>query len=1224
MSTPNDERPDMELREQGDEPSLNLDRLAPLLRSTEQYRNLVRALSGSGGRAKAQIISDALPFLVSTLREELGVPIVILVPRPEDARRLHERISAWVPDTDASVLFPETETLPFERLVTDIETVQQRVRALYALLGADDSGTPPVTIASALSAAQRTISREVFESSAHRLEVGDAIDVEDTLDTWRRMGYRFESSVHAPGFVSRRGGIIDIFPVGAEYPVRIELWGSDVDSIRMFEPATQRSTEIVSAIDIIPAHETLPAMTDRDTLDMRLAHIDISGCAEAHQDRIREELSQLLDGHEVEDLNMYAGFFNHGSLSDYIPSGALVICVGSSELAATAFENEERIHELRMAKERRGELPANFPSFHMNWNDLLHALDARGRHRHLEIFNWGAEDLIYDDMHTLPFGSAPTFLRRVRGFVEEATQLISEGRRVVAVTAHSRRLVEMLADAGVDDGASRTLDTIPEPGSLTLIQSAGPDFGDGFILTCPDGDLVLLGDTEIFGVTKRRRAIRRSQTNWDAFLSEISPGDYVVHVEHGVGRFVGVGKPSKTSESTEEYIILEYLNRDRIYVPLQQLDRITRYIAPNDAPPRLTRLGTQEWGRAKARAERSTREMAAELIGLYAARELVIGHGFGPDSVWQQELEESFPFEETADQIATLGEVKADMERVRPMDRLICGDVGYGKTEIALRAAFKAVMGGKQVGVLVPTTVLAQQHYVTFAQRLSAYPVEVEALSRFRTHREQREIIDALSEGKVDICIGTHRLIQKDVRFKDLGLVIVDEEQRFGVAHKERLKQMRQEVDVLTLSATPIPRTLHMSLAGVRDMSTIETPPEERLPIKTYVSEFGDDLVREAILRELDRQGQVYFLHNSVCNIEYMSQYIRRIVPEARVGIAHGQMGGGELERAMASFAAGDFDVLVCTTIIESGLDIPNVNTLIVNRADRFGLAQLYQLRGRVGRSDRRAYAYLLIPPARALTETADRRLRAMMAATELGAGFRIAMKDLEIRGAGNILGAEQSGHIHAIGFELYTRLLSQAVEDLRARRETGDLRDLAPDAITEVVREELDSAVSDTLTPEAGVGLDLGIPASLPAGYIPDLRTRLALYHRLIRLEDAAEIKTVSDELRDRFGPLPWEAQALIYTVELKFAASHAGIESISREPSRIVLRMKYDVGGARLALRRLLPRSAEIGNTQIRIELGGNDTRAGWEETLMEVVERLADFSREMSRQMLAQAGD
>ena len=1195
---------------------LNLRSLIPLLRSAPQYRSLVQSLTRSGSRSRAQVLSDSVPFLVCSLLEDLKVPAVIVVPRPEEARRLHERLCAWVSEPQRVHQFPETETLPFERLFTDIETVQQRICALDALLAGSDP--QPVVVVSATSIAQRTLDRESFEATAHTLGVGDLVDLDDMLESWRRMGYRFESAVYGPGFVSRRGGIIDVFPVGADLPARIELWGDEIESIRLFDPSSQRSTDMVESLRIIPAHETLPAMVEHEDLDRQMSRIDVSNCTLAHQERIREEFSQLLDGHEVDDLNMYAGFFNHGSLIDYIPGNALVAQIRPDDLASAAWDNEERIHELRESKERRGELPMHFPSFHMEWNEIRPALSQQATQ--LDILYWGAGNLVYDDIHTMPFGSPPTFIGRVENFVQDAAELIDDGARIVAITSHSRRLEEILSQNDVPCALSGSLDSAPEPGTLSLVQSSGPNFGDGFVLDASDGRLIVLGDTEIFGVTKQRRTVRRNRGNWDAFLSEISPGDYVVHVEHGVGRFVGVGEPSSNGDAGLEYMTIEYANRDRLYVPLEHLDRVAPYVAPSDAPPHLTRLGTQEWKRAKSRAERSTREMAAELIALYAAREMVPGLSFSQDSTWQQEMEESFPFEETPDQLATLAEVKSDMEKSRPMDRLVCGDVGYGKTEIALRAAFKAVMEGKQVGVLVPTTVLAQQHYVTFAQRLSPYPVTVEVLSRFRTKAEQRDIVERLSTGKVDICIGTHRLIQKDVRFKDLGLVIVDEEQRFGVGHKERLKQMRQEVDVLTLTATPIPRTLHMSLAGVRDMSTIETPPEERLPIKTYVSEFSDELIREAILRELDRQGQVYFLHNRVYNIAYIADYIRKIVPEAQVGIAHGQMAEGQLEQAMTSFAAGESDVLVCTTIIESGLDIPNVNTLIVNRADSFGLAQLYQIRGRVGRSSRRAYAYLMIPRSQALNETAERRLKAMLAATELGAGFRIAMKDLEIRGAGNILGAEQSGHIHAVGFELYTRMLSQAVEDLRARRESGELTGLTPEEMADIVREGADDTVSDALQPDPGVGLDIGIPASLPADYVTDLRTRMGLYQRIIALDEPSAIDAMEDELRDRFGPLPWQAQALLYSAKLRLAGKKAAVESITRESDRIVLRMKHEVGGARNALRRRLTQAAEIGNTQIRLELGM--LNGGWEEPLMELVNELAEFNQEMMRQILSPA--
>lgn len=1192
---------------------MNLAALSKYLEPVPQFQQLRDDLKRAQVSTTAQVVSDGLPYVLATLWKSLETPMLVVVPKPEQAVRLHERLQSWTGAEESVHHFPETETLPFERIITDIETIQQRIRVLHALNSTAER--PPLVVTSAVALAQRTLSRETFEDTEHTISVGDQLDLDDMLDLWRRMGYRFESSVYQPGFASRRGGILDVFPVGASLPARIELWGNEIDSIRLFDPSNQRSVEIVNSVDIMPAHETLPAMTDHDQLDAQMSRIDVSNCTEAYQDRIREEFSQLLEGNEVDDLNLYAGFFNHGALLDYFPHDGLVVSHRPTDIATVAWETEERIHELRAVKEERGELPSNFPSFHVPWAEMGSQLNSMARR--LETTIWGEDDLTYRQVHRIPISSAPTFLGKLDTFVEEATELVGDGHAVVAITSHSKRLAEILEDYGASATLSESLEKAPEPGTLTILQAEGASFGDGFTLPSQGHKLVVLGDAEIFGVAKQRRTARRTGVRWDTFLEEISPGDHVVHVEHGIGRFVGTGRPSEDADANTEYLILQYAQGDKLYVPMEHLDRVTPYIAPSENPPHLTRLGTQEWSKAKARAERSTREMAAELLSLYASRELVKGYAHGPDSPWQAELEESFPFEETPDQLATIAEVKADMESSKPMDRLVCGDVGYGKTEIALRAAFKTVMDGKQVAVLVPTTVLAQQHYVTFSQRLSAYPTRIEVLSRFRTSKEQSDIVEALASGQIDICIGTHRLIQKDVKFKDLGLVIVDEEQRFGVGHKERLKRLRQEVDVLTLTATPIPRTLHMSLAGVRDMSTMETPPEERLPIKTYVTEFNDELIREAILRELDRDGQVYFLHNRVHNIAYMADYIRRIVPEAEVGIAHGQMGERGLEDAMSDFAAGKFDVLVCTTIIESGLDIQNVNTLIVNRADAFGLSQLYQLRGRVGRGARRAYAYLLVPKTQSLTETAERRLKAMMAATELGAGFRIAMKDLEIRGAGNILGAEQSGNIHAVGFDLYTKLLAAAVEDLRAKRDSGEVENSETDGSSNGFASALDESISDALTPDPGVGVDLGIPASLPAEYVTDLPVRIALYQRLIKVTDLSAISDMEDELRDRFGPLPWQAQNLLYMARLKLEAERAGVEAIVRESERIVLRLRDQVGGGRRALQRRLGRNVEVGNTQIRLDLD----RLGveWEQPLMETIQSIAAFRHELAKELV-----
>jgi len=609
-------------------------------------------------------------------------------------------------------------------------------------------------------------------------------------------------------------------------------------------------------------------------------------------------------------------------------------------------------------------------------------------------------------------------------------------------------------------------------------------------------------------------------------------------MEPGAGIYRGLVRKA-AGDTEREYLEVEYQGGDRLFVPAQQVDRLTRYVGGEAHEVTLQRLGTADWAQIKARTRRAVEDIARDLLELYATREVVPGHAFASDNQWQLELEESFPYDETRDQLQALSEVKGDMEKPKPMDRLICGDVGYGKTEVALRAAFKAVMDGRQVAVLVPTTVLAQQHYYTFEERLRAFPVKVEMLSRFRTHQEQKGILEELEAGTIDIIIGTHRLIQRDVKFGNLGLLIVDEEQRFGVGHKERLKRLRREVDVLTLSATPIPRTLYMALTGVRDMSTINTPPEDRLPIRTQVVEYDEGLVRKAILRELDRGGQVFFVHNRVQGIYQMTQQLQRLVPEASFCVGHGQMDEGELARVMLDFAAGRYDVLVCTTIIESGLDIPNVNTIIINRADRFGLAQLYQLRGRVGRSANRAYAYLLYNRHQQLTPVAGRRLEALLEAAELGAGFQIAMRDLEIRGAGEMLGPEQHGHIVAVGFDLYCRMLAQAIKRLKAAVDSGQAAE--PAALTAA---------------EGGVVVDLPLSAHLPESYVADTALRLRLYRRLAEVGQPEEVEALQQELAERFGPLPAAVQNLLYLLRLKVLATRAGVAAVATEGHDVVLR--------------------------------------------------------------------
>jgi transcription-repair coupling factor (superfamily II helicase) len=792
----------------------------------------------------------------------------------------------------------------------------------------------------------------------------------------------------------------------------------------------------------------------------------------------------------MEDAGFYTGFFSQHSVLEFLPAKALLVVDHPTEVDQAFREMDSRSFQLRDGKMGRGELPGEFPSPYFVWEEVAQRLQQIPRR--LDIIRWAGEQVA-----SFPFAQAPSYSGKMASFLEEVRGRSKRGQRVIAVTSHAQRLQELMAEVGLRPNLVDSLDHMPPPSSITLVHGS---LGEGWMASTEPATL-LVTDSEVFGTAKIKRTRRVSAATRHPLATEITPGSYVVHTDHGVARFTGTTTMGEEGEK-QEYLVLEYAEGDRLYVPSEHTDRVTPYVSPGDQPPILTRLGTQEWARTKERVKHSAHEMAKELLDLYALREATPGFGMDEDTPWQQELEDSFPYQETPDQLATIAQVKEDMERSRPMDRLVCGDVGYGKTEIALRATFKSVSNGMQVAVLVPTTILAQQHYATFSQRLQPYPVTVEVLSRFRTDQEQQAVVEGLASGRVDICIGTHRLLQKDVQFKNLGLVIVDEEHRFGVAHKERFKQMRAQVDVLTLTATPIPRTLHMALSGIRDMSTMETPPEERLPIKTYVSEASDDMVREAILRELDRGGQVYFLHNRVQSIARVTEALRKLVPEATFAIGHGRMPEDELENVMDSFSKDEFDILVCTTIIESGLDLPNVNTLIVDRADALGLAQLYQLRGRIGRGSHRAYASFMVPRGRRITETAQKRLETILSASELGAGFHLAMKDLEIRGAGRVLGGEQSGHIHAVGYELYSQLLTQAVEDIKA---AGGVS----------------TAVSGPPPEErAETTVNLRLPARIPTEYVEDLPTRLALYQRLSRARSLEEVDQVQADLWDRFGP--------------------------------------------------------------------------------------------------------
>jgi len=877
----------------------------------------------------------------------------------------------------------------------------------------------------------------------------------------------------------------------------------------------------------------------------------------------------LNSGQRPPNISFYAPFFNTGNLIDYFPENTLIIMDEDVQIKDELNFIEEQAEKLKAQKVEAGELPVNFPRPYFTSIDIFSRIANK---KSLTLLSWAGPD--DPGLLQLNFYPAPCYAGQLPVLTAKSRSLLQQKYRLIYVSNQASRLSELLEAEEIFAPPVEELKHLPVPGSLNLIQGS---LAEGWQLD----NTFLLTDREIFGFVKERRLVKKRPVKRHQLPVDIKPGDFIVHIEHGIGQFKGI-KNMTMGNSQKEYMVITYAANDILYVPTEQIDRISRYVGSGERQPVLSRLGTHEWNRTKQKVKEEVEEIAQDLLELYAARQIIPGYAFTQDTVWQKELEASFPYIETPDQIKVQEEVKEDMSQPRPMDRLIIGDVGYGKTEIAIRAAFKAVMDNKQVAVLVPTTVLAEQHYLTFKQRMGAFPVKIDVLSRFRSTREQKSVIEGITNGSIDICIGTHRLLQKDISFKDLGLIVVDEEQRFGVSHKEYLKKLREQVDVLTLSATPIPRTLHMSLVGVRDMSVIETPPENRLPVKTYVAEYSDQLVREAILRELERNGQVFFVHNRVQGIAQVAAKLKNLVPEAQIEIAHGQMPEEKLEQVMLDFQKGESNLLVCTTIIESGLDLPNVNTLIVNRADRFGLTQLYQLRGRIGRGSNLAYAYFLYDKEKRLTPTAEKRLMSIFEATELGAGFGIAMKDLEIRGAGTLLGTRQSGNISAVGFSLYTQLLSQAVEEQKAKRAGGKMetRSLRP--------------------PEPSI--DLPLKAFFPDDYVSDIDLRLSLYQKMTAVNSIEQVEDLAQELKDRFGPLPLEARHLIYILKLKVLGAKSGIESITTNNNIITMRLFPGLQFNRQKLMPFFRYGVKIGITQVIINL--KNVGKDWEKVLEDMI--------------------
>ena len=1129
--------------------------LLDLAEASASFRELRERLEAGGQIALADASPGARAFAWSALVAG-GRRVLVVGATEERSRRWRAELSGWL-GPEAVLSFPEHETMPFEVGTPSVTAVHARLQTLTRIAG----GGPLAVVTSLRALMQHTITPEDLAARARTIRVGDRVQWQQTARWLLSLGYESVPEVNEPGTFSRRGGIIDVYPAAADAPVRIELFGDDVETLRTFDPVTQRSQEAAGSVFILPMRE-----------------FSLDGGPEL-ADRLAQAGWEELADHD--ELSPYAGIVEPLRQLRYVPGvDAFAPALGATaslldHLAAdgtsVVFEDSVELelqwdaHEAQ-AEERREELRAHglptdpLPAQYVGRTAIERAAADRGAVR------------AGSDRGTLRLGwsSAPSYAGRLDGFLREVAAA-GQGTRVVA-TPQAARLAELLAERDVTATPRETLEETPAPGSLVLLHVP---LAEGFRI--PELSLAVFTDAEVFGFRKPRHPERqRKRRAVGTLLQDLRPGDYVVHEDSGIARFDGFEDKQILGVSRES-LVLSFADGTR-WLPTERIDKITRYVG-GSAPP-LSVMGGADWHKTKRKAKKAAEDIARELLAIYAARESSAGHPFGRDTPWQIEMENAFPFTETPDQLTAIEDVKRDMELPRPMDRLIVGDVGYGKTEVALRAAFKAVMDGKQVAVLVPTTVLAQQHWETFSERLATFPVRIGMLSRFRSPAEQKATVAALQAGQIDIVVGTHRVLQKDVSFGDLGLVVIDEEHRFGVRHKERLKAMRTQVDVLSMTATPIPRTLQMALSGVRDISVIETPPEDRQPIETRVVERTDDILREAVLRELDRGGQVYYVHNRVMGIEQETARLRELLPKARLVVAHGQMHERALERVMVEFADGEHDVLVCTTIIESGLDIPNVNTIVIDRAGALGLAQLYQLRGRVGRSAEKAYAYLMYQREASLSDQAKQRLQAIFEASELGAGFKIAMHDLEIRGAGNILGAEQHGNVAAVGFELYAQLLEEAV------REQRGLQPASP--------------------PPSDVVVELSLSTAIPDDYVPSRARKLETYRRIAELRALEDLAQLRDELRERYGPPPEPMRNLLYGVEVKLRAVRAGASEVRVRGPELRIVLARDLGQhERASPLRAFPRLVH-GQRQLRLAI--TDVRGDWRDALTRLLDGLA----------------
>ena len=1148
--------------------------MSSLWKSTiEAAPELERWISGSSADLEVgRLPRPAWPIVAGAVARACAArrrPVVILVPAPE---RFADELRPWLAGYPPVRVFAEVGISFLDRPPAFDEAVNKRLEALAAMA----TNEPTVIVTSRRAITRQTISPRDLAEGSVLLAPGRGPDPVSVATRLVELGYSREALVEARGQFSLRGGILDVFPSAADAPVRGEWAGDVIDTLRLFDPENQRSVMAVPEASIRTGRELLlgPDRGAAAVARLRKAVSLMALRADVLADW-EDELARLEAGSAFPGVEYYAAYLDPSrpSLLDHLAAGAAVLDFDAERQLADARSVIEEAKMLAAAESGGGELPGGF-TLPIVGLDRLEDFAGRSRLR-LKTGEAGADSIDLGWVGLEPLVGRPKAVAGLAALGERAT--------VIFATEQEERLRAVLDEKGVRADVPEVeldLDLELEP----ALRRADIDITAG--TAQPQIGFHLATDAELFGRLRRpsrasRSSRSRAQDLTKEFTLDFAPDELVVHVDHGIARFKGM-RLLESEGAHREYLELEYAEADKLFVPVENLDRVQKYLG-GETQPVLHRLGSGDWSRARGRAKKVVQDVADELLKIYSLREARPGIAFAPDTAWQQELEASFPYEETPDQVAALAEIKADMESDKPMDRLLCGDVGFGKTELALRAAFKAAMSGKQVAVLAPTTVLAQQHFHVFSERLSKFPVVVQMLSRFVDDETQAQTIEGIKAGQVDIVVGTHRLLQRDVRFKRLGLLVIDEEHRFGVMQKERLKKLRTQLDVLSLSATPIPRTLHMAVGGIRDMSVIQTPPEERQPIKTYVTADEDTLTREAITRELQRGGQVYYVHNRVRTIQKAAERIRQLVPDARVAVGHGQMGEDELAHVMVEFESAKHDVLVCTTIIESGLDIPNVNTIIIERADRFGLAQLYQLRGRVGRSGRRAYAYFLYDPRRSLTEQADKRLDVISGLHELGQGFKIALRDLEIRGAGNLLGTEQHGAIAAVGFEMYLQMLQSAVSKMRSGSE--------------------ETAVGDVLS-TAEMNLDLPLDHFIPRSYIRDEKLRLGAYRQLAGTEDEEELDAVLRSLEDRYGPGPKQLDNLAYSLRVKLRGQRIGLRGVVADGHDIVIRVDPERFLDVDELSRRLAGRIAVAPNRLKMRRQGE----GWQADLLQLLDEMA----------------